>query len=85
MYKNNYAESGSLPDWIIDASKAKAVTGADKDRAARYLKEHRHTLSSDEGKTLKEIIVNKRETDADDGERPKAIPEFYYDSNKTSF
>jgi hypothetical protein len=48
MYKQNYTESSTLPDWLLDAGDAKAVTGEIKDRAARYLKEHLNTLSQEE-------------------------------------
>jgi hypothetical protein len=61
MYKDNYAQSSELPEWLLDASKANAVTGATKERAVRYLKEQHKTLSQEQLKELNEIIFRKRE------------------------
>jgi hypothetical protein len=89
MYNDNYSGSDTdpihhiFPEWISVAGQAKAVTGTIKDQAARYLKENLHSLSPDQCKALKEIITNKPEIDKPD--TAKQLPEFYYDSNKTSF
>lgn len=53
-----------LPDWLIRASKAKAVTGSVKDRAAEYLKENQQTLSPEQGEVLMEVIVKKPEAES---------------------
>lgn len=52
------------PDWLIRASKAKAVTGAVKDRAVAYMKENQETLSPEAAEALQKVIVDKPETES---------------------
>jgi hypothetical protein len=56
MHTSNYATEHVLPDWLIRASKAPAVTAAVQDLAKKYFRENHPALSDEQFEQVKRIF-----------------------------
>jgi hypothetical protein len=67
----------SFPDWMKRAFQSETVSTETKARTSEYLRENHRHMSMENAEEILRNIIEKPESEP--------LPEFYYDSDKTSF